>query len=327
MRYDEAMWAVVLALVAPLVASAAPPCVYDTTGDATPELIVPDTDDDGACDFPDKKTRLPGTLRFASGETVRFRSNAIVSADAIVVEPGATLVGDAASLRSLSFIALTGDLDVAGTIDASTGDDIDLVAKHGSVRITGDVQLDAVENVVIEAGDGDAIVTPGVAPVPGAHALRGGAIVTVKAKRTSGSGEIRIENVHAAGRRVEIDGRAQRNNAGTLDVTIRGDVVLSTDPSATGVGGNGDVRIAAGGRVRIEDGAVLDSVRNVKVQTRSPGQHLCLAGGVVLEAVAANGVPRVLLLSAVRGTVFDDGTTTFTGTLAVRDLVTGACPP
>jgi len=330
MVYDDGvMRALVLfaVLAGPLGAHAIPPCSFDTSGDPTPELVVPDVDDDGVCDFPAKKTRLAGTLRFTAATPVRFTANAIVAADAIVVEPGALLVGDAATLRSLSLIALTGDLEVAGTIDASTGDDIDLVAQRGSVRITGDVRLDALENVVVEAGDGDAVVTPDAAPVPGLFALRGGAIVTVKAKRTSGSGVIRLERVHAAGRRIEIDGRAQRNNAGTLDVTIRDDVVLSTDPSDTGVGGNGDVRIAAGGRVRLEDGVVLDSVRNVKVQTRSPGQHLCLAGGVALEAVSATGVPRVLLLSAVRGTVFDDGTTSFTGQLAVRELVAGACPP
>jgi len=316
-----------LLLATPLVAAAVPPCSFDTTGDPTPELVVPDADDDGFCDFPDKKTRLDGTLRFTAATPVRFRSNAIVSADAIVVESGALLVGDAATLRSLSLIARGGDLEIAGAIDASAGDDVDLVAERGSVRVTGELRLDARENVVIAAGDGDAIVTPGAAPVPGSFALRGGAIVAIKAKRASGAGEIRIERVHAAGRRIEIDGRAQRTNAGTLDVTIRADVVLSTDPADTGVGGNGDVRVAAGGRVRIEDGVVIDSVRNVKVQTRAPGQHLCLGGGVALEAVSAAGVPRVLLLSAVRGGVFDDGTTSFTGQLAVRDLVTGPCPP
>jgi hypothetical protein len=310
-----------------LRAGAVPPCAFDTTGDGAPELVVPDADGDGFCEFPDRKTRLPGTLRFTAATPVRFFANAIVSADAIVVEPGAVLVGQAATLRSLSLIARTGDLEVAGTIAVGVGDDVDLLAPQGSVRVTGDVRLDAVENVVLEAGDGDVVLAPDVAPTPNVFGLRGGAIVAIRAKRRNGSGEIRIANVHAAGRRIEIDGRAQRSNAGTLDVTIRGDVVLSTDPEDTRVSGNGDVRIVAGGRVRIEDGAVLDSVRNVKVQTRASGQHLCLGGGVVLEAVAANGAPRVLLLSAVRGTVFDDGTTTFTGTLAVRDLVTGACPP
>jgi hypothetical protein len=332
MRYDGGMSAVMLAVAMLLgaglrAADAIPPCAFDTTGDPSPELVVPDADDDGFCDFPDRKTRLPGTLRFTADTPVRFTSNAIVSADTIVVEAGAELVGEAATLRSLSLIALTGNLDVGGTVDVTVGDDIDLVAKHGSVHVTGDVHLDAVENVIVEAGDGDAVVTPSAAPVPGTFALRGGMIVSIKAKRTTGSGDVRIEDVHVAGRRIEIDGRAQRNNAGTLDVTIAGDVILTTDPAATGFGGNGDVRIAAGGRVRIEHGAVLDSARNVKVQTRAPGQHLCLAGGVVLEAVAESGAPRVLLLSAVRGTVFDDGTTTFTGTLAVRDLVTGPCPP
>lgn len=307
-------------------ADAVPPCAFDTTGDGAPELVVPDADGDGFCEFPDRKTRLPGTLRFTAATPVRFRANAIVSADAIVVESGAVLVGEAATLRSLSLIALAGDLEVAGTLAVGVGDDVDLLAPQGSVRVTGEVQLDAVENVVLEAGDGDVVLTPAGAPMPDVFPLRGGAIVALRAKRRAGSGEIRIENVHAAGRRIEIDGRAQRTSAGTVDVTIRGDVVLSTDPADTRVPGNGDVRIVAGGRVRIADGVVLDSVRNVKVQTRAAGQHLCLGGGVVLEAVAANGAPRVLLLSAVRGTVYDDGTTTFTGTLAVRDLVTGSCP-
>src|SRR5262249_22171299 len=135
---------------------------------------------------------------------------------------------------------------------------------------------------------------------------------------------IHIARVRAGSRQVGLDVRGFPGAAG--DIVVDEGTVLTTDQATTGIiPGNGGVKLAATGRVRL-DAVTLDAARDVQVKTRTHGDDLCLANGTHLEAVNADGVPRSISLTGVRGTVFDDGSTTFTGLLRSGPIVAGTCP-
>ena len=307
-----------LVLVLSTSAAAVPPCEFDTTGDGVPDLVVPDADDDGDCDFPPRKTRVAGTLTFASGTIVEFRENAIVTAGAIVVEAGAALVGRPTTLRALSLVALAGDVDVQGTLDVDVSDDVDLIARAGAVRVRGETHIVAAEQIVLNARGGDIEVAPaGGSPF---HMLGGTGFV---AKVDVPDGIIRIDGARIGARRITIAGRAKPlATAPGADVALAS-ALLTTDPAATGIlPGNGDIRVDAAGRVTL-DATTLDAARNVRVTTRRPTDVVCLGNGSRLEARNPDGSLRNLFLPS---NVFDDATTTFVGELHGPPVETGSCP-
>ena len=307
-----------LALALAVPAAAVPPCEFDTTGDGVPELVVPDADGDGDCDFPARKTRVAGTLTFAAGTTVEFRESALITAGRIVVEAGATLVGEAATLRAVSLMAIAGDVDVQGTLDLAVSDDVDLIARAGAVRLRGDTRIVAAEQIVIHAGRGDVELVP-VRAHP-LHLLGGtGFVVKVDVP----DGPVRIDVARIGARRITIAARAKPlATAPGVDLTLANSL-LTTDPVATGiVPGNGDVRVDTAGRMTL-DATTLDAARNVRLTTRRPADVVCLGNGTRLEARNPDGSLRNVFLPA---RVFDDATTTFIGELHGPPVQTGSCP-
>jgi hypothetical protein len=236
---------------------AAQPCTFDTTGDGVPDLVLPDANSDGACEFPQKKTKLAGTLVVPAGTTIEFFGNTIATFDAIVVESGATLRGTSATLRSLSLVTLAGDLVVDGTLDVDLSDDLELIARAGAVRVRGPTRVVATEVIVLDARGGDVELTP-PALEPG-FTLLGGLGVTLKA--VAGDATISVARARVGGRKIAVSARARPSSAPGVAVDLREGTVLTSDPAATGVtSSSGDVRVDGAGLVRV-DGATLDSGR------------------------------------------------------------------
>jgi hypothetical protein len=304
--------------------AAAQPCAFDTTGDGTPDLVLPDADGDGACEFPQKKTKLPGTLTVPTGTTIEFLGSTIVTLDGIVIESGATLRGEVATLRSLSLIALAGDLVVDGTLDLALSDDLDLVARAGAVRVRGPTRVVATEVIVLDARGGDVELAPPALEPGGGFTLLGGLGVTLRARASDAT--ISVVRARIGGRKVAVSARVSPVSAPGVGVDLREGTVLTSDPAATGIlSSSGDVRVDGARLVRV-DGATLDSARNLRIGTRRAGDDLCLGGGSLLEARHPDGTLRTIQLTRVRGTVTDDGTTTFSGVLQAPAIVAGTCP-
>jgi hypothetical protein len=63
----------------------AEPCPFDLNGDAVDDLLVPDADGDGICEWPAGARTFGGTLTFREGITVEFSGSTSITADRIVV--------------------------------------------------------------------------------------------------------------------------------------------------------------------------------------------------------------------------------------------------
>lgn len=85
--------------------SGAAPFPFDVNGDGVPELVAPDADDDGICEWPAGARTFKGTLTFEEGILVDFSGSTSITADRIVVEPGAILNGNRRQLTRLALIA------------------------------------------------------------------------------------------------------------------------------------------------------------------------------------------------------------------------------
>jgi hypothetical protein len=306
-----------------LVRCSTDPCVFDTNGDGIPELELEDVDRNGYCEFPSGKTHLKGTLVFDATNPVEFVGNTIVEADAIVVRPDGRLSGDPRFLRSLTMVAYKTGILSLGTVELVATDDVLVRALgSGSVELRGRTALWASDRVLVESAREAVVLAPpaldDLHPV-----LRGGNRVDVLARGTNG--RVTIERSTFASRRVTVSTRANVSVVGAKFLEILDGSVLTTDPLRTKLAGSpSEVFLTATGPIRVID-SELDSGTDVRIATSRLGDDVCFGGGSRVEAIRPNGQPKLIDLTAVRGTVREDGTTQFLGTLR-GTVVPGPCP-
>ena len=298
------------------------PCTFDTDGDGEPDLVLPDADGDGICEFPDLKTHLRGVLHFTRLTPVEFRGTTLIEADRIVIYPNARLFGERSKLRSLTMVAVAGDLESHGTLELGTSDDLVLTAR-GSVDVDGKTALAAADRLVVEARQGNVTLAPPAAPA-GPFTALGGNRVDILAK--GANGRVEIARATIGGARVTVDTHANVSVIGDKRVWVHDRALLTTDRARTGLPVGSDVAINSTGRVLLQDTAVLDAGRNVTIATTRAVDGLCLSGGVRLEARDPAGRLGLISLTGVRGGVRDDGSTAYVGQLRSGPIAAGPCP-
>jgi len=274
--------------------------------------------------FPPRKTVIRGPLVIDARTSKRFSGTTILEADSIVVAADGTLAGEPSTLRSLTLVALTGDVEVHGHLDLGASDDITIVSKTGAVRLGGDVRIAAADRVRIDARGGDVVVAPDAVDDT-RFTVQGGNRVDLTARGADGS--VRTERARIAGRAVALDARANVSVVRTKGISLDDRTLLTTDPAKTGRTDTspGDVTMTASGNVAVSGGSHVDSGRNVWISTLRPGDGLCLSKGATLEAVTPRGAFGYVYVSGVRGDRIDDTTTTIIGTLR-GTLTPGTCP-
>jgi hypothetical protein len=292
-------------------------CEFDTNGDGVPELVVPDVDGDGFCDFPDHKTDLPGTLVFAAGEPVELHGTPVIEADSIVIEPGAVIVGDPATLRSLTMTAKKTDLIAFGTVAISASDDVTLSTKLGSIDLFGPTLLHAADHLLLNAQGGWISIAPTDVDPSGPLTLLGGNRVDLRAKSADGS--IVVDGATVGGAVVALDAVANLSVVRPKAIVLTDGALLTTDPARSGAPSGGDITLAATGDVDVGPAVVLDSGRNLSVSTQRTGENVCLEGAPTLEAQGPTGNPGQIDLRNVDGQTSDDGSEIVTGNLLEGD--------
>jgi hypothetical protein len=260
---------------------------------------------------------------FTAATPIEFRGSTALEADRIVVEEGAALLGEPGTLRALTIVATTGSFVSRGTLAIETGDDLVLVAR-GNLELVGPTTLASADRLILQSRTGNLDLTP---PDPGKSTqftLKGRNRVELLARGANGA--ILVERARVASQRIRVDATAGVSVVGTKSVTLRDRALLTTDPTRTGLPpGGGDVGLRATGRVTVTR-ATVDAARNVTVDTRRAGHDLCLSFGAHLESRYANGRAGRISLANVRGTAFDDGSTTIVGQLVGKGLTAGTCP-
>jgi hypothetical protein len=323
MSYGAFLVATFLAL-GTIRAQAEPPCAFDTDGDGAPELVVPDDDGDGFCDFPTLKTHLQGTLTFAAGFQVDFRGTSIVEADRVVVEEGAELRGTEGTLRALTLVSLRDDVLSLGRLDLRASDDLTISARGGSLLVFGPTSLAAADRLLLEARQGGLTLAPDEFEPGGPFTLSAGNAVGVSAR--AAFGDIRIAHASIASRRVTIDAVNNQSVTGAKELLVGDTAILTTDRARTGLPVAGDVVLRATGPVVVTSGVQVDSGRNLLVATRRPDAALRLSRDSILEAIDDRGRAARIDLRGVGGDVEDDGTTIFRGQLLVAKAPVAAKP-
>lgn len=298
-------------------------CAFDTDGDGTPELVVPDADGDGFCDFPDYKTHLHGTLVFGVDQPVRLRGKPIIEADGIVVEPGGIIVGDPAELRSLTMVALQDDLIAFGTLAIHASDDLTLQSRAGSVDLLGPTVLAAADRLLLDARQGSVVILPTAFDPGGAFSVFGGNKVDLRAKGAAGSIDVGAAGI--GGRTIRFDAGANLSTAAEKLVILGAGTVVTTDRGQTGLALTGDITLAASADVVITAAARVDSGRNIVVSTRRAGGGLCFAGGPTLQARDPLDRPGRIDFRGVRGPELEARPSADLDGLALRTGPVGAC--
>jgi hypothetical protein len=251
--------------------------------------------------LPEGKLRIPATVVIGEDTQVAAAQRSRLEPDELWVLDGARLFADAA--RSVELHAFAGDITVRGAVDAVASDDIVLRTRAGQLAVQG--------RLVATAGDRLSVVSD-----RGPIAFHGSGQQTLAGSRVmlrapGADGWIDLAGVDVRGQAVALDARANVSVQRTKGVRIAGGSVVTTNPTRTGRSGSaGDVTVVAAGDVVVADGAVIDSGRNVRIQTQRAGDRVCLSGGATL--IAADGRGTIDLRGA-RGGVVDDGSTRFVG--------------
>jgi len=297
-------------------------CTFDTNGDASPDLVVPDRDGDGFCDFPDGRTHISGKLVFRAGDRVRFRGSPVIEADEIVVEPGAIVRGDRRTLLSLTMIALRGDLRSLGTFAIGAGHDATFSSQAGSVEFRGPTTISAGRRAWLEARDDGITLAPPSGVPGGSFTILAPQVVI---RTPSGVGAILLSAARVGGRSVTLDATTLRPIIGLKRIEVDDGSVVTTDLDRTGFQGPaGDIVVRAGGPIDVTSDSQLDSGHDLKISTTRSVDDLCLANTAVLQARHRGGQRGVIDLRGVRGQVQDDSTDVEDGRVAAPRL-RGAC--
>ena len=298
-------------------------CVFDTNQDGAPDLVLPDDDGDGFCDWPIGKTDLPGTLVISPATPIEFRGTTIVEADSIVIEDEAVVVGDPATLRSLTLTAKKGGLTSHGTLDIGASDDLYVNASAGDIDLDGTTRLSAGDQLQIAAKLGSVRLAPAVDPTQ-AFALFARNRLGIRARGANGS--IRLVQALAASRRIDLDTSTNLAVTGVKVLSVTDGSSLVTDPALTGIPGGLDVTFTSTGQTVLARQTTVDSARNVRFATKRAGDDVCLSNDIALVARTPLGALGLIDLTGVKGTVFDDGTTGFLGRVVGGPPVAGTCP-
>lgn len=277
--------------------------------------------------FREGKTVIRGIWRIATGTSIEFTGNTLVEADGIVVEPDAALLADPRRARWLRLVALQNGnndyFDVFGRLALRVSDDLELRSLRSALRLFGPVRLDARDRLTLDARAADLFLTPIAGSV---GLLTSGNVATIRA--TGNNGSIRVERTTVASRSVLVTTRANTSVVGPKMLALKDGTVLTTDPERTGrtdVSAS-DVVLDARGPIFVRGPVVLDSGRNVRIQTARDSDAACFSTGTVLEALARNGSPGRVYVSGIRGGATDDGTTIVRGTLYGTIMGPKPCP-
>lgn len=302
------------------VAAPAAECRFETAPDGS--VTLADVDGSGTCTLPDKKNVVRGTLHVRTCQRVLCTGTPIIEAEAVVLEPGATLVGESSSLRSLTLVTLTGDVVNHGSLTLGAADDLVVTARRGSIDFGDVVRLEAADRIVVHAKQGDVVLAPGLAELAPQFTLLGRNRVEILA--TGAGGRMRIERSRIGGKRLLVSTRANVSVVGQKELRLADSAELTTDVTETSLAPvPGNVDVMATGPVVVV-GSELDSGRNVRIQTRPPGDGLCL-DGATLQARSEAGVPAYVDLRGVRGPILDTGSSAFDG-IVLGTIGAGACP-
>jgi hypothetical protein len=299
-------------------------CAFDTNGDGKPDLQLFDTNGNGLCEWPQRTTTIVGTLNFTAATPVEFIGNTSVYADRIVVHDGALLKGDAASLVKLTLVARSstdGDIVSNGTLDISASDDIILQSKRSIDLSEGATNLHAGDKLVLKASTGDVTVAPAIFDANGPFTLFARNRVEINARGANGS--IDIARARVGSFRIVVNTKASVSVVGDKHLRLSDHTLLTTDATKVGIPNSSNIDLTATGRVSLTDDTTLDSGRKILVTTSRTVDDVCLTQSTTIEA--ANGFGRISF-AGVKGTVFDDGTTTFVGAILGDRIVPGSCP-
>jgi hypothetical protein len=299
-------------------------CEFDTDGDGVPNLTLADADHDGLCEWPEGTATIPGTLTFTAATPVEFSGTTNVSADRIVVEAGSLLKGDAASLVKLTLVARSstvGDIVSDGTLDISASDDIILQSKRSIDLSEGATNLHAGDKLVLKASTGDVTVAPAIFDANGPFTLFARNRVEINARGANGS--IDIARARVGSFRIVVNTKASVSVVGDKHLRLSDHTLLTTDATKVGIPNSSNIDLTATGRVSLTEDTTLDSGRKILVTTNRTVDDVCLTQSTTIEA--ANGFGRISF-AGVKGTVFDDGTTTFVGAILGDRIVPGSCP-
>ena len=311
--------AAALVLALGVAAGAAPPCAFDTNGDGAAEIVVPDVDGDGVCDWPTGTTSLPGTLTLTAGTPVQFRGKTVVAAGSIVVEAGGRLVGRPETLQRL-YLRATGnannDVRNRGTLDIEASDDV-IVQARRTIDLGGTTNVRAANNVILRAVVGDVVIAP-PAFTPGAFTLFARNRVDINAR--SANGNVDIARARIGAFRILVKTRASVSFTGPKILRLREGTLLTTNRNATGLPNASNIQLNATGDI-ILSGATLDAGTSVTLLTQRQTDRACLSSSR-LEAQDGIGY---LYVRGVHGGVFHRDTDFF-GRLVGGDLlVDGPC--
>ncbi|HEY2387398.1 MAG TPA: hypothetical protein VGK30_10585 [Candidatus Binatia bacterium] len=310
-------------------------CVKLATTPSGTVLQLDDVDQNGRCEWPPGQTKIAGTLRFDAATPIEFSGNTTIRAGEIVVEDGgllasvATTTFDAFAAHDLTLIA-TGSITARGRLDLVVADDLALEADNGDLTLLGSTTLRAADHATIVARAADVTI---VAPAAEPGDVFGGSLAAVLAPGPAGNIAI-TGHVHVGShRRVAVSNRTGVSVVGTKELRVADGAVLTTDQARTGTAGTtpSDVELRASGPIVVSGDVLVDSGRNIRIQSDNPHAQICLAGGATLEAARperagdAIATGRIVLAGATTP-IFDDGTTTFAGNLR-GNVQQGACGP